>query len=450
MGALLNTSPAAAEADEADAAACGLCHGAGFVVFERPYDDPRFGKAEPCRCTLTEPGEVRRTRLERLSNLGSLTRFTFDSLNPGGREGANPGFAAAMEAVRAFAENPAGWLTIHGPSGSGKTHLAAAIANQRIQVGAPAYFTVVPDLLDVLRSSYDAPASEDGFDPTFEQVRNAPLLILDDMDAASGTPWAKEKLFQIVNHRFNTELPTVFTCTTRPELLEERLATRLCNERLGTAIGLGGPATAPYRQVGGMTRDRLAEMQFSDLIESSAWNSQERASFGAAVTTAREYAEGPYGWLVVMGHNGCGKTHLAAAIANKALKRGDSVFFAVVPDLLDHLRASFHPTAETTYDETFDQVRNAGLLILDDLGAQKASPWAEEKLYQIVNYRSVSRLPTVVTTDLDVRKLDEVHPRIYARILDPHAGTKVEMLTPHYALGRSPARGGPPTRRGAR
>ena len=397
---------------------------------------------------LAEPGEVRRTRLERISNLGSLTRFTFDSLNPAGAAGRGADIANQIAAARAFADTPSGWLTIHGPSGSGKTHIAAAIANRRIAAGDPAYFTVVPDLLDALRASYDSTAGEEGFDLTFEQVRNAPFLVLDDLDAISGTPWAKEKLFQVVNHRFNMELPTVFTCSVSPAQLEERLATRLSNASTGTVLSLAGPSAAAYRQVGGMTRERLAEMQFSDLIESSAWNAQERASFSGAVTATREYAEQPYGWLVIMGHNGCGKTHLAAAIANKAVKQGSAVFFAVVPDLLDHLRASFHPTAETAYDETFDQVRNAGLLVLDDLGAHKSSPWAEEKLYQIINYRSVSRLPTVVTTDLDVRRLEEVHPRIYARILDPHAGTKVELLTPHYALGRSPVRGGPPARRG--
>ncbi|GAI75364.1 unnamed protein product, partial [marine sediment metagenome] len=39
------------------------------------------------------------------------------------------------------------------------------------------------------------------------------------------------------------------------------------------------------------------------------------------------------------------------------------------------------------YEEFFDQVRNAPLLILDDLGTQTATPWAKEKLEQLLNYR---------------------------------------------------------------
>jgi len=42
-----------------------------------PVDHPRFGKAEPCECVLDEDDHVRRNRLERMSNLGALTRFTF-------------------------------------------------------------------------------------------------------------------------------------------------------------------------------------------------------------------------------------------------------------------------------------------------------------------------------------------------------------------------------------
>ena len=119
------------------------------------------------------------------------------------------------------------------------------------------------------------------------------------------------------------------------------------------------------------------------------------------------------------------------------LGSGGKVFFAVVPDLLDHLRTSFAPGNESTYDETFDEVRSADLLILDDLGAQKSSPWAEEKLYQIVNYRTLMQLPTVVTTDVMPESMRSAYPRIAARVLDPLSGNKIEILSPHYTLGRA-------------
>jgi len=307
---------------------------------------------------------------------------------------------------------------------------------------------VVPDLLDYLRASYDASDEELGYEQLFEQIKNAPLLLLDDIDAVSGTPWAREKLFQIVNQRYNTELPTVFTSTLRPQQLDERLATRLVDERLSAIHILQGAAHGGYRQVGGMTRERLAEMQFRNFdLRGAGLRTEERESLDGAFRSAMAYADEPAGWLVLQGANGCGKTHLAAAIANRALSRGASVFFAVVPDLLDHLRASFAPGKEVGYDELFEQVRNAGLLVLDDLGAQASSQWAQEKLYQIVNYRTVSGLSTIVTTDQPIDQLQAAHPRIVARIADPHAGSVVAILAPHYRLGRV-TENRPPQRRG--
>lgn len=425
--------------------ACPACRGSGFVTRRLPLGDPRFGKAEPCACVLRESEAARRARLERLSNLGSLVRFRFETMLPGGPAGDDPAFRAAWEAARAYAAEPSGWLVFVGPSGSGKTHLAAAIVNERIRLGHPALFMVVPDLLDHLRASYGAEEGELGYTDLFEQLRNAPLLVLDDIDAAAGTPWAREKLFQLVNARYLAERPTVFTSGSELEALEQRLATRLSNPQLSRVLRLGARAPA-YRQVGGMTLERLRTMQFRTFdARPGGLRPEERETVEAAFRAALAYADAPQGWFVLQGTNGCGKTHLAAAIANRVLDRGGDVFFAVVPDLLDHLRSSFAPGNESAYDELFEQVRSAGLLVLDDLGAHVSSPWAQEKLYQLVNYRTVAALPTVVTTDQSFEALQATHPRIAARIFDPHAGTAVVILAPHYRLGRAAAP--PPARR---
>ncbi|MCS6911515.1 MAG: hypothetical protein NZM11_13250, partial [Anaerolineales bacterium] len=59
------------------------------------------------------------------------------------------------------------------------------------------------------------------------QVRKAPLLVLDDLGAQATTPLAAEKLYQIVNYRYNAQLPTVFTLAGPLDELDERLRTRL-------------------------------------------------------------------------------------------------------------------------------------------------------------------------------------------------------------------------------
>ena len=147
-----------------------------------------------------------------------------------------------------------------------------------------------------------------------------------------------------------------------------------------------------------------------------------------AFAVARDFADHPRDWLVFTGTYGCGKTHLAAAIANEVTRQGEPALFVVVPDLLDHLRATFNPNSLTPYDKRFEEVRRAPLLILDDLGTESATPWAEEKLYQLFNHRYNARLPTVITMAKDV----DLKPRLKSLILDVGRCTPFEIMAPSY------------------
>jgi DNA replication protein DnaC len=158
--------------------ACPCCGGAGFVRKRVPLGHPDFGRAFPCECTAHEQDEDRRRRLLHYSNLGPLTRLTFDNLSRRGRSSNvrdQEKFQRCADDAFAFAADPSGWLVLSGPSGCGKTHLAAAITNRCLELGHAALFVFVPDLLDQLRAAYH-PESETGFDSTFELVRNAPVL----------------------------------------------------------------------------------------------------------------------------------------------------------------------------------------------------------------------------------------------------------------------------------
>ena len=116
----------------------------------------------------------------------------------------------ALQLALAYARNPDKWMIFTGAFGSGKTHLAAAIALELKYSGYEVMFTTIPDLMDYLRITFD-PKINVRFDKRFQEIRNAPILVLDDLSLASATPWAKEKLFQIVDYRYITKMPTIFT-----------------------------------------------------------------------------------------------------------------------------------------------------------------------------------------------------------------------------------------------
>jgi DNA replication protein DnaC len=116
---------------------------------------------------------------------------------------------------------------------------------------------------------------------------------------------------------------------------------------------------------------------------------------------------------------------------------GEEPIFVVVPDLLDHLRATFSPSSNVSYDELFNRVRSAPLLIMDDLGTQSATPWAREKLYQIFNERYNAKLPTVITTS---GSLEELDARIRSRMMDNRLCTIYAILAPGYRAAPRPSR----------
>ncbi len=140
-----------------------------------------------------------------------------------------------------------------------------------------------------------------------------------------------------------------------------------------------------------------------------------------AVRVSLAYALHPQGWLLLMGPCGCGKTHLAAAIANQCLENGISVFFATAPDLLDTLRAAL--VVPERYTQLSTWVREVELLVLDDLGAQQPSAWSNEKLLQLLEYRTNLALPTIITAvPKEFQELDE---RLRSRLTDSHLVTTV-------------------------
>jgi len=179
--------------------------------------------------------------------------------------------------------------------------------------------------------------------------------------------------------------------------------------------------------------DRLSHLTFENFEIRGNKNAkfmtpQDAHNLQTTRDIAEDFARAPKGWLLLEGGYGCGKTHLAAAIANFAVSMGRPTLFITVPDLLDSLRFAYNDP-ETTFEARFEEVRNADLLVLDDFGTQNATGWAQEKLFQIMNYRYINKLPTVITTNL---MLDEIESRIRSRLQDEEFVRHIRITAPDF------------------
>ncbi|HLC04118.1 MAG TPA: ATP-binding protein [Anaerolineales bacterium] len=420
---------------------CPFCHGAGYLRDDHPVGHPDFGRLTICTCRLAQVRSHIRDRLFSLSHLEALQHLSFESFNPHGRVGLGEreqnSIENAYQRAMHFSQSLEGWLLILGGYGCGKTHLAAAIANACVALGVPTLFLTVPDLLDWLRYAYSD--KEADFETRFEQVRRAPLLILDDLGTQNATDWAREKLFQIINHRYVNKLPTVLTTNLALDEIDGRIRSRLSDPEMVGRLHIQAPDyRRPLDDAGHHELSSLADHAHQtfgtySLRKGEKLPAEQQRSLEEAFKITQVFAEDPRGWLFIGGRYGCGKTHLAAAIANYRATQGYPAMFVIVPDLLDHLRATFNPNSTVSYDRRFEEVRNAELLILDDLGTQAMTPWVREKLYQLFNHRYNASLPTVITS---ADPAEEIDPRLRTRMEDRRLCTRILISAPSFRGGK--------------
>lgn len=453
---------------------CPICGGLGLVTRAVPVDHPDFGKAFPCRCQTERIQAREAARLRTLGNLDAYEDKTFATfeidfalvephetylreqfcdMSPQRKLSLNEDqrrkIKIAAELALRYADEPSGWLLLEGNYGTGKTHLAAAIANFQLERGQAVLFITVPDLLDHLRAAF-GPSSEIAYDDLFERVRKAPILLLDDLGAESQTAWALEKLYQLFNDRHRLRLPTVITTNRDPATIEARIRSRLLDQSMTRSIKLTIPdrrsPVTTWHEADLTNLDRYQDMRFEtfEARQGEGLPDADLKRLAQTLRNARDFAENPQGWLVLMGRPGAGKTHLAAAIAHEGSRYGRRALFVTASDLLGHLRATFYPGSAVNYDRRIEEIKGAEVLILDDLAIDEKnmSSWAREKLYDILVFRFDYALPTVITT---VQTLQEMDARLRSRVSN-ESRCVVEALTVPYYPGRTNRRRAAPPR----
>lgn len=103
------------------------------------------------------------------------------------------------------------------------------------------------------------------------------------------------------------------------------------------------------------------------------------------------------------GNYGTGKTMLAAIIAQEHLRRGRSVLFSQLPEILRSVRATFNKESKLTDIDVLEKLYKVPILIIDDITATRQKKFASETLFSIVNARYNARLQTIMTSNDTLR-----------------------------------------------
>lgn len=123
--------------------------------------------------------------------------------------------------------------------------------------------------------------------------------------------------------------------------------------------------------------------------------------------------------LMFYGEPGNGKTYAASCIANYLMSKGYPVICVSIIKLLERIKETYNSYGKEGEETVLKSFANADLLIIDDLGTEQTSDWSITRIYNIIDSRYRSGLPTIITTNVTVKSLEDIYnKRTYDRLLE--------------------------------
>jgi len=194
------------------------CNCKDSVYYWKKYDEEQLKQEE------LQKQQEHLEKVEKLlanSKMGTrLRKYTFDNFELNNNN--IQAHAKAKSYAEEFIDNKRDTsFVITGGCGTGKTHLACSIANYLIQNEIAVVYGTLISLLGNIRNSYESDVETE--QSYINRYSTVPLLIIDDLGKEKPTEWGLEKLFTIINNRYENELPVVITTNFDRVKLREKL-----------------------------------------------------------------------------------------------------------------------------------------------------------------------------------------------------------------------------------
>lgn len=209
---------------------CQTCNDLGFVRAELPADHPLFGRLFPCPdCMQRGVGQS-----DEYGLLPADRSLSWDDISS-----VDPSIDEAKAAVKALVARGYGWLYLWGGYGTAKTALLkVAVAECLRNQAAQAVYMRMADLMDDIRTAYDANKPQVELQTKLRWYSSLPLLAIDEFEKVYDTGFVEERRFQVLDSRYETATRqeygiTLMAANVPPEKLPGAIASRVKDERFG-------------------------------------------------------------------------------------------------------------------------------------------------------------------------------------------------------------------------
>jgi primosomal protein DnaI len=150
--------------------------------------------------------------------------------------------------------------------------------------------------------------------------------------------------------------------------------------------------------------DSEVYIQEASLSRFEVFNEERMKAYQLAKEFLDNYRKDRYAkGLYIYGKNQTGKSYLISAIAQELAQKNISVLFVYMPDLVRSIK---HGMNEGNLEERINQLKQADVLMVDDIGGENMTPWfRDEILVPIMQYRLSAKLPVFMTSNYDFQRL---------------------------------------------